>query len=68
MCKYLSPTVDDSQTTLGSYQNLNIILSDIIPKFLNDQTFVIIPTYHCNFIDLTGINFIISVKEDRFRP
>lgn len=68
MCKYLSPTVDDSQTTLGSYQNLNIILSDIIPKFLNDQTFVIIPTYHCNFIVLTGINFIISVKGDRFRP
>lgn len=68
MCKYLSPTIDDSQTALGSYQNLNIILSDIILKFLNDQTFVTIPTYHCNFIDLTGINFIISVKGDRFRP
>lgn len=58
MYKYLSLTLDDSQTTvLASYQNLNIILSDIIPKFFNYQTFVTIPTYHSNFIDLTRVAF-----------
>lgn len=56
MHKYLSPTLDNSQTTaLASYQNLNIILSDIVLKFFDDQTFVTIPTYHCNFIDLTRV-------------
>lgn len=68
-CKFLSPTEDDSRTTaLDFYQNLSIASSDVIATFLNDQTFVTIPTYYCNFIDLTGINFITSVKGDGFRP
>lgn len=58
MYKYLSPTLDNPQTTaLASYQNLNIILSDSTLKFFNDQTFVTIPTYHWNFIDLTRVAF-----------
>lgn len=67
MCKFLSPTVDDSRTTaLDFYRNLKIASSDVITTFLNDQTFVAIPTYHCNFTDLTRINCITSVKRDRF--